>query len=282
MKSGLKTIVIDKDVFGGINTNDLCAFAGNHFLILPEVLLYECLTTEKNKGVLLDRFRQVMLAGAYICPPIKTIVHKEAQTLSPYGFLADLKMTINMRKEIKKNEISFNSSYIQKIYQKHCDSAQVLIDSTRKTTDRIISERPEVVKKAKKYQGSKPERLKLWVQTVVCQDVHKLAIEKLNHLTDSPDKYCLSDDWVTWHYFCLVSAIHLEYSFQQTVPGKTPELIKAEHDCQDIEYVIYLSRVDGLLTKDKQSVALAKAAFPKRDMFSSLDEVPDEYICRWS
>jgi len=42
-------------------------------------------------------------------------------------------------------------------------------------------------------------------------------------------------------------------------------------------------RADGLLTRDKKLVTpLAQAAFPEKDVFFSLDEVPDEYLCNWS
>jgi len=36
------------------------------------------------------------------------------------------------------------------------------------------------------------------------------------------------------------------------------------------------------LTRDKKVVEpLARAAFPEKDVFSNLDEVPDEYLCNW-
>ena len=278
-----KQLIIDKVVFEGTNTNKLCAFAENHFLILPDVLLYECLTTPKKNNILSHRFEQVMLAGAYVCPPIKTILYKEAHNLSPYGFLPDLKMTTYIRKTIKKNNTFFNSTYIQNMYEKHCKSAQILLDSAPKTAEKITAQEPKVLREAKQYQANRSERFKLWVETVMCEDIHKLVIQKLGHLADSPEKFCLSDEWITWYYFCFVSVIYLEYSFLRTVQDETPKLIKAEHDCQDIEYASYLSRVDGLLTKDKQLVTpVAKAAFPDKDVFSSLDEVPDEYLCHWS
>ncbi len=51
----------------------------------------------------------------------------------------------------------------------------------------------------------------------------------------------------------------------------------------DLEYVLLLSRADGLLTRNEKLVKpLAQAAFPKKDVFSSLDEVPEEYVCHWS
>jgi len=58
---------------------------------------------------------------------------------------------------------------------------------------------------------------------------------------------------------------------------------RAEHDYQDMEYVLLLSRADAILTRDKKLVKpLAEAAFPDRDVFFDLDEVPDEYVCHWN
>jgi len=49
-----------------------------------------------------------------------------------------------------------------------------------------------------------------------------------------------------------------------------------------MEYVASLSRADGLLTGDKKLVEpLVRAAFPEKDVFSSL-EVPDSYRCDWA
>jgi hypothetical protein len=61
------------------------------------------------------------------------------------------------------------------------------------------------------------------------------------------------------------------------------ELEKAEHDLYDVEYVMLLSRADAILTKDEKLVGpLARAAFPQKDMFSSLEEVPESYRCDWA
>jgi hypothetical protein len=58
--------------------------------------------------------------------------------------------------------------------------------------------------------------------------------------------------------------------------------VAVEHDLQDITYVLLLSRGDGLLTRDKDLVIpLAKAAFPEKDVFSSLEEVPKDYLGDW-
>jgi len=42
-----------------------------------------------------------------------------------------------------------------------------------------------------------------------------------------------------------------------------------------------LSRADCLLTSDEGCSRLAKAAFPEKDVFSSLEEVPEDYLVDW-
>ena len=278
-----KQLIIDKDVFQAAQTSELKEFAHNHFLILPEVLLYECLTTDRDKDVLLDRFRQVMLSGGYICPPIKTMVHKEAENLSPYPYLPDLGMTTDMRRRVRKKAISFEPSHVSEICGEHYEAVQSLLGSAKSTSERLFDERPDLVKEARKYQADRVKRFELWVETVRSNNIHKLVIDNLGHLTKSPDKYCLSGRWISWHYFCIVAVIHQEYVFQAIVNENTSDLTSAEHDCEDAKYVGYLSRADGILTNDKGLVIpLAQAAFPEKDIFLSLDEVPDEYLCEWT
>jgi len=52
-----------------------------------------------------------------------------------------------------------------------------------------------------------------------------------------------------------------------------------EHDSCDMQYVTFLSRTEGLLMRDLLWQDIAKAAFPDKDVFSSLEEVPESYRC---
>jgi len=283
MKLVQKQLVIDKDVFQGTRRATLCQFVKNHFLVLPEVLSYECLTDPENKSVLKRRFEQVMSAGAYICPSAKRIVFREGRELSPCQFLPDLKMTTDIRGAIRKKRDFFDSHLLHKTYEERCKSASILIDSAPKTVEKIAAHDPGVLVRAKKYQASRSKRFALWVETVTKENIHDLVIEKLGYSTQSPGKFCLSNEWATWYYCSLLCVIYLEYTFLRTVQDEAPDWIKAEHDCQDIEYVTYLLLADGLLTRDKKLIIpVAKAAFPEKDVFSSLDEVPKEYMCNWS
>ncbi|MGD8786803.1 MAG: hypothetical protein PVJ60_05225 [Phycisphaerales bacterium] len=79
----------------------------------------------------------------------------------------------------------------------------------------------------------------------------------------------------------MASILAKEYYYLSQMGG-IPGIRRAEHDYQDMEYVLLLSRADGILTRDEKLVKpLAQAAFPEKDIFSNLDEVPEEYICHW-
>lgn len=274
-----KQIIIDKDVFGGIKTDDLRDFAKNHFLVLPEVLLYECLTTQKNQENLLDRFRQVLLAGACICPNIKSIINKEAKELSPYGPLVNLRNTQEIRSAyMQKDGISYDLSAMSEYLD---GNTSKLLNATQGFHEEFASKHPDILTAIRKLDNSKTikaERFICWAQLVDLQDVHRLAEANLRGITETPEKYCLSDEWVSWHFLRVTFIIILEYCFLKHNGASIGE-DRAAHDCRDAEYVYLLSRVDGLLTRDNDCRLLAKAAFPEKDVFSDIDQVSKEYIC---
>lgn len=278
-----KVLILDKSVFHGTSTGKLCDFVKNHFVVLPLVLLDECVTDEKDpQESLLNRFGKVLLAGAYICPSARDIVKKEGQTLEPFGSLADGALTRQYREELRAGARFSKPNTVKYIHEGHIDGARTLLDSHLKVIVEIAGAEFEKAAEAlKKSQANKSVRLKRWVEMVESMDIHKLAVSAFAYFTGTPDKYCLSHDWFTWHFIRLASIITFEYCFLKKGKGGEKELTRAEHDLQDIEYILFLCRADGLITSDKDCQLLAQAAFPEKDVFSSLDDVPDEYLGGW-
>jgi hypothetical protein len=277
-------IIIDKDAFVGISVRDLCNFAQNHFLILPLVLHDECATDAEKREELFERFRKVILSHGCICPSGRDVVKKEGQTLQPYGSLAQIYETNRMRQEFKEGYVLSTPNNVNDIHGGHIGAAQILLDLHEKVAKAIT---PKILEEAEEERGSleanKLERFKLWIRAVESTDIHKIGISTFSCLMDAPEKFCLSPDWVTWHFVRVASVLALDYAFLKKGKGRKKELINAEHDVQDIEYVYLLSRADGLLTRDKKLVTpLAKTAFPDKDILSSIGQVPKEYICNWS
>ncbi len=281
-----KQLIIDKNVFQGTSTSKLEEFVQNHFLILPEVLYYECLTTSENKEKLLNRFKATVLAGGYVCPHFIHIVMREANTLIPCGFLVDIEKVNEYKSAFRKNAVLCAEEDIKKAHENQLDLAQKLVDCVNELASKTAEEDPVFVTEMRKFDTRRAEtleRFKRWAQAVDSEiDIHTEAKRLWPTITVHFEKFCISDDWFSWHFTRLL-CIFLHELWLSRETGATIKKEDVEHDVQDIGYVVLLCRADALLTKDMKLVKpLAKAAFPEKDVFSNLDEVPDEYLCHWS
>lgn len=159
--------------------------------------------------------------------------------------------------------------------------ARQVLNTAEGFNEKLILEDPELLSKVRRWDNSKNarnERFLRWAKFVDTQNMHESSKIMLNSITCHPEKFCLSEKWVSWHFLRLMHILVQERTFQRHTGGKSSESI-IEHDLQDIKYILLLSRANGLLTRDKKLVKpLAQAAFPEKDVFSNLDEVPDEYL----
>jgi hypothetical protein len=277
-----KSLIIDKSTFQGTSTYKLQGFVKNHFLILSTMLWYECSTDDKDTNKSLSkRFGDVVSAGGYICEGGGNIVRKEAQALQPYGFLADLNETNKCRQALEEGAMLSNPKNINDIRNSHVDSAKTYLDWYSIVAQEICQKKlDDVFVEVKQSKLNSQQRFERWTRIVDSLDIHKVAVR--SKLSKSPEKYCLSGEWVTWHYIRMAVILAIEYEYHKGKPGDNQQE-RVEHDIEDMDYAFLLSRADGLLTGDEKLVKpLAKAAFPQKDVFSSIDEVPEEYMCNWS
>lgn len=280
-----KQIVVDKDALVGINIKDLCDFAQNHLVLCCDTLLYECATdSEAKRPDMLSRYKKLIKAGAYYCSCSVTYVRSEGQQCHPYSwFLPDIDATKQIRTGEAHLEDLLDSLTIAEVSQPHYKVAKaIFLDLSSKVKNRIDLENPDVGKKIKDITLDRLDRFRIFFESIDKHDLHQMCVDSF-----PPDwiknerKFCLSSGWMSWQLIRLTDAIAQDYYYLRQLGGGPGEE-RAEHDYQDMEYVILLSRADGLLTKDKGCLCLAKAAFTDKDVFSSLDEVPEDYICNWA
>jgi hypothetical protein len=109
-------------------------------------------------------------------------------------------------------------------------------------------------------------------------DLHQWGVDSVpQDWIKDETKFCLSAEWMSWQFLRLTDVIIQNYYYFRQMGG-APGDDRAEHDSQDMEYVLLLSRADGILTNDKSLIKpLAQAAFPDKQVFSSIDEIPDDY-----
>ncbi len=270
-----KRILIDKCAFMAASLPQLRTLAASGSLVLPEVLWYECLTSDQSLDILKSRLLDVFRAGAYVCPSIETLIAWEAENLRPYGSIVlgheDCGVRLDQSMESRR--------------QRYDEFAMQFTTVPKGFHEKLLSEDYQLLSDVRKWDSSKrsrTDRLRRWVETVDGEDMHQWSYSLFAGITESPRRFCLSADWIAWHFLRMAGAIMLEQTFLTHCGGGSGKR-EAEHDLQDIFYVTLLCRVDGLLTMDKKLVEpLARAAFPEKDVFSSLEEVPKSYRCDWT
>lgn len=280
-----KQIIIDKSAFISIGIDKLCDFAQNHLLLACDTLMYECATTTEQKPRdMLQRYKRIIQAGAYYCSCSVTYIQSEGKSYCPYSwFLPDLDATEQIRTGKARLENVLDSTVPEEVFQSNCKIAQAMfVDLSDKLKRGIDSKQPEVGKEIKSLPSDRLARLQKLFGQIDTSDLHNMVVDSvLKDWIKNETKFCLSSEWISWQFVRLNYIIVWDYYYSRQMGGM-PGNRMAEHDYQDMEYALLLSRADGLLTKDKKLSELAKAAFPKKDVFSSLEEIPEDYVCHWN
>jgi hypothetical protein len=277
-------MVLDKSAFLGIKLDQLRRFARDHFLLICEPLLYECATSSVFKDrQLLSHCRGLIQEGAYYCSRGEDLIRYEGQHLRPFPWLlADIERTKRIRSGPVKPDDTFTDEQIAAKQRLGFEFAKVfLLDLVRDLMDLAKAGHSEVPD----FKGLPEDifaRLAAFAKSTDGVSFRNLATIRVpkNWIKDDK-KYCLSSEWMAWQFFRLLDIVGREYLFLHQAGSSLGEE-RAEHDYQDVGYVLLLSRADGIITRDRKLVEpLARAAFPTKDVFSSLDEVPESYRCDW-
>lgn len=282
-----KQIVIDKDVFitlSGRQFDILRDFCRQRCVLLSDTLLYECATAGKqNPKVLLQKYEELVKSGAYYCSMSLTFVEWECRQCQPYPWLLpDLGATKQIQTGERRPADLLRSSGYRELSQQRYKVAKAFLNSSKKVKNGIDVEDPSVGQKIRQLPSDRYERFRILLEFVDSSTIHESGIESVPHdwIRDE-EQFCLSPDWMSWQRIRLTDVLANNYHYLRRT-GDPPGAEGAEHDCQDLEYVMLLSRADAIITRDKKLVEpLARAAFPKKDVFSSLDEVPASYRCDW-
>jgi hypothetical protein len=274
-----KQLIIDKSVFHGSSTECLAEFCRNHQVVLPHALYAECLMSRNRPDLLLQRFIECVKCGAAVGWGSPNIVQRERQSLQPVAGIINKDDTMGVRKgdlcdlctdqKLLKSEANKWREHYEPQINWLCDIAKKYLEN--------IEKKGLLVKFREEVSGTSlllKDRLAKWVKNL---DVLRSEI-----LKDSVPELAkdLHSDWVTWHLLRLSQAWGIELSCRSTTSNLSTVLRDISNDYWDIQYVVSLSRTDGILTKDKNLIIpLAQAAFPEKDVFSDIDEVLYEYLC---
>lgn len=283
-------LVVDKSIFHSLCDCDekLCAFVKDYNIVLPDVLFRECLisenqTSDKDPLKLLRKFDGAIKAGAKMGYSLQALFQAEKMTLCPVKSVIDEISTQKFRDGTANTDIDFikqESECCRKAFEP-------IIESVLKIARALygnLCKREELSKELRK-EKDRIHRFKKWIQ---CTDISMKDI--LKRLFSEQISSHADADWFTWQQARLYLTYGLDWVFIKNLPGSC-EKEDISNNLYDIEYVTYLSRADGLLTNDRKlQVPLAKAAFPKKEVFvvdtskdvqhvldDIIDKIPESY-----
>jgi len=271
-----KLLILDKSAFHGTACDKLIGFVRCHHVVLPYPLCVECAISQKgdtgkdskDAKRLMQKLLAVVKNGAYAGKAPARIVEEERLINAPIDSLIDVEETRIMR----ESQID-DKPDLEKISEE-CDKAfQSIVGFVKQWADQYYQEicRKGLEKefRAEIDEGDVVGRLGKWLQVV-----DKMKKDILDQFLSDGSNDVSSDRW-EWQMLRLSIAWGIELASKRNKSGPGFENRDISNDVFDIEYVSHLSQADGLITCDNNLVKpLALAAFPNKEVFGSIDDIP--------
>ncbi len=279
-----KLLVIDKSCFHGSPISRLVEFVAEYRVVLPHVLAVECLVSDdfsgrkprKNPNRLLHEVEALVKAGAYFGRSSVSIHKEEKQSRCAVVQIIDKETT----QVIRAGTLALTEDFVRR----EAEECRKAFDPLVKLVGGLAIAFVAAIKEKAMSDGfqeeiretGKVERFRKWLEVA---DVNRNDIIQKWISSLASD---VTEQWYTWQVMRLWYGWAIEWAGRRANTDDDALQSDISNDFYDMEYVASLSRADGLLTGDKKLVdPLARAAFPEKDVFSSLEEVPDSYWCDW-
>lgn len=277
-----KLLVIDKCRFQGESKSILIRFVKEYQVILPHVLAIECLMSDdcsgkkqtKNPIGLLHRLEDVVKAGAYFGRSSVSIHREEKKSRRAVVQLIDEETTQVIRAR--------TSGLAEELVRREAEECRKAFDPLVEPVSGLGRAFVAAIKEKAMSDGfqeeireaGEVERFGRWLE-VADRSRNDILQKWIPSLASD-----VTEQWYTWQVIRLWYGWAIEWAGRRANTDDTTFQTDISNDFYDMEYVACLSRADGLLTGDKKLVEpLARAAFPEKDVFSSLEEVPESYRC---
>lgn len=277
-----KFLILDKSVFEATQKSKLCCFASKYNLIVCDILFTECLTSNRvRKYNLLKSLQSLIRAGANCGSSVMVLIREEVQKLRPFKSIIEQSLTNRIRSEPTRTEEFFSQREIDEAYNQNFSCAKTVPMVAKLIKENSLLQHPWLQSEMKKRKASNEEHFGAavdWADTNV-YDAKKILFS--NWVKDL-DNFCVSSEWISWHYLRRILILAHVYFWKDTGYGGAWGNRQLRKYYNDMEYVNFLCRADGLLTSDNDCAFLAKLMFPEKDVFSNLNEVPAEYLCHWT
>ncbi|MGB2807011.1 MAG: hypothetical protein WBC22_04695 [Sedimentisphaerales bacterium] len=274
-----KLLILDKSVFQGVACSELVRFVKCHHIILPHALCVECAISHKGNPSkdskdpmrLVQKLLDVVKNGAYVGKAPGKIVEEERSINAAIETLVDMEESQTMGEGILDEE-----SDLEKVREECYKAFKPITDSVERWADQYHKNiRKRKLEKAFREEVDEDDlvgRLGKWLQSI---DGAKDDLS--NQLLGNGSNSMSADRW-EWQMLRLSRAWGIELASKRNKSGPSFENYDISNDIFDIFYVSHLAQADGLVAGDKRLVLpLAMAAFPSKDVFGSINDVPYRY-----
>jgi len=285
-----RLLIIDKSCFQKTSLHNKTfqgwlEFAKNYHVVLPYALCVECLISDSADGsrpykdplLLLNNLDALIKAGANVGHSSADLFRMEKESLTAADSVVDEESTLKVKEgmiNLDKNFISSEAEICRTTFEPLIN----LLYEFATTFFKNVEKKNLCAEFREDRQATDIERFKKWLH--VADEMKDTLIQ---HMFSEKISSTIQDDWYTWQMARLWWVWVIDWACTRNYSGSSFENGDISNDLYDMEYIAYLSRADGILTQDKQLIIpLATVAFPDKDVFNSLDEVPDSYLCHWN
>lgn len=283
-----RLLAIDKSCLHGTNEARLIEFVQEHQVLLPHALAIECLISDdcngrkprKNPICLLHRVEALVKAGAYFGRSPVSIHKEERKNRRAAAPLIDERGTLLIREGTSVLTEDFVRREAEECRKAFGPLIELVTGLGRAFATTIkekgmangFQEETQDICKVRRFERylqaadqKRDEILQKWVPSFASD---------------------VKEDWYTWQVIRLWYAWAIEWAGRRAHTDYVTLRPDISNDFYDMEYVASLSGADAIITKEGETKGLvsclARAAFPEKDVFSSLEEVPESYRCDWA
>jgi len=265
-----QSIIIDKNIFQRRSAlQDLAELAEGHTIIIPHILLEECLTTESAPGPreLLEKAEALVKAGAFVSLSQGRMLDIEKESLQPLRSVIDETVTelvrnntirdvrIDIEKEAKECAKCFEPvlHFVEKLtkaFWKNLSAKEYSADWRQPGDDN------ERVRRLIKWRRATCIQMKPWLESQL-PSIH-------SHITN---------EWVTWHIVQFRIVYGIEWAFKRNQSGQSFEGFDITNDVYDLNYLSCLYLSDGLVSCDRKLRDFAQALLPQKTVYTNISDV---------
>jgi len=264
------SVIIDKNIFQPDSAlQRLTDLAEYHTVIIPHILLEECLTTESDPGPreLLEKAEVLIKAGAFVSLSQGRMLEIEKESLQPLKSVIDEAATEQVRSNTIRDieiDIQNEAEECAKCFEPLLQFVERLTRAFWKTLSakeysadwRQPGDDNERVRRLIKWRRATCVQMKQWLG-VQFPSIHQ-------HITN---------EWVTWHVIQFLVVYGIEWAFKRNQSGQSFEDFDITNDVYDLNYLSCLCLSDGLISRDRGLREFTQALLPKKTIYTSVPEI---------